>query len=104
MAAGRVAHSTKKTREKCKTNTGENEDTRSSRRKVQVLKKQAKKARAEPLVNCSLAHQEKEKVKSELHVDGKFTGDREGWREELQGHCEEVYTDQDETREEQENN
>ena len=41
----------------------------------------------------------KKKVKSELHVDGKFTEEREGRREELQRHCEEVYTDQDETRE-----
>ena len=34
---------------------------------------------------------------------GNFTEDREEWQQELQRHCEEVYTDLEETREVQEN-
>ena len=37
---------------------------------------------------------------SELYVNGDFTQDREEWQRELQKrHCEEVYTDREETRE-----
>ena len=44
----------------------------------------------------------KSKPFSDLYVNGQFTEDREEWLKELQRHCEEVYTDQDETREVQE--
>ena len=40
---------------------------------------------------------------TELYVKGSFTEDREEWQKELQWHCEEVHTDQEETREVQEN-
>ena len=40
---------------------------------------------------------------SELYVTGNFTEDREERQRELQRHCEEVYTDQEETREVEEN-
>ena len=40
---------------------------------------------------------------SELYVNGNFTEDREEWQRELQKRFEEVYTDQEETREVQEN-
>ena len=36
-------------------------------------------------------------------MNGNFTEDREEWQIELQRHCEEVYTDQEETRQVQEN-
>ena len=39
---------------------------------------------------------------SELYVNGNFTEGGEEWQRELQRHCEEVYTDQKETREVQE--
>ena len=68
-------------------------------------KKQAKKARAEQVVKCSLApgkRKVRRKPLSELHVSGNFTGDSEEWQRELQRHCEEVDTDQEETREAQE--
>ena len=39
---------------------------------------------------------------TELYVKGSFTEDREEWQNELQRHCEEVHTDQEETREVQE--
>ena len=58
--------------------------------KRSVLKKQARKARAEP-------------GNTELCVEGNFTEDREEWQKELQRHCEEVYTDLEETKEVQEN-
>ena len=71
-----------------------------------VLKKQARKARAEHLVKWCLA-QGNRKVRGkplpELYVNGNFTEDKEEWQRELQRHCEEVYTDQEETREVQEN-
>ena len=62
------------------------------------LKKQARKARAEHLVWCSLAPgKRKESHQSKLYANGSFTEDREEWQRELQRHCEEVYTDQEET-------
>ena len=44
----------------------------------------------------------KRKPLSELYVNGNFTEDREELQKCLQRHCEEVYTDQDETRDVQE--
>ena len=74
--------------------------------KRRVLKKQARKARAEQLVKGCL-EPGKKKVKSkpltELYVKGSFTEDRGEWQKEQQRHCEEVHTDQEETREVQEN-
>ena len=71
-----------------------------------MLKKQARKARAEHLVTCCL-EPGKKKVKRkplpEFFVKGNFTEDREEWQKELQRHCEELYTDQEETKEVQEN-
>ena len=75
--------------------------------KSRVLNKQARKARAEHQVKCCLTPGERKvrgKPLSELYVNGNFTEDREEWQRELQRHCEEeVYTDQEETREVQEN-
>ena len=71
-----------------------------------VLKKQARKARAEHLVRGCLEPGKKKvrrKPLTELYVKGSFTEDREEWQKELQRHCEEVHTDQEETREVQEN-
>ena len=71
-----------------------------------VLKKQARSARDEHLVKCCLApgkRNARRKSLSELYVKGNFTEDREEWQRELQRHCEEVYTDQEETREVQGN-
>ena len=67
--------------------------------KRRVLKKQA---RTEHLVKCSLMPGKRtvqRKLLSELYVNGNVTEDREEWQRELQRHCEEVYTDQEETRE-----
>ena len=44
----------------------------------------------------------KRKPLTEILVKGNFTEDREEWQKELQTQCEEVYTDQVETREVQE--
>ena len=71
-----------------------------------VLKKQAREAGAEHLVNCCLEpgkKKAKRKPLTELYVKGNFTEDGEEWQKELQRHCEEVYTDQEETKEVQEN-
>ena len=74
--------------------------------KRRVLKKQTRKARAEHLVRVQFGGDRKEKIQrkqlSEPHVKGTFTEDSEEWKKELQRHCEEVYHDQDETREVQE--
>ena len=45
----------------------------------------------------------KRKPLAELYFKGHFTEDRAEWQKELQRHCEEVYTDVEETKEEQEN-
>ena len=44
----------------------------------------------------------KRKPLTELYVKGHFTEGREEWQQELQRHCDEVYTDQEETNEIQE--
>ena len=44
----------------------------------------------------------KRKPLTQLQVKGHFTEDREEWEKELQRHYEEVYTDQEETKEAQE--
>ena len=70
-----------------------------------VLKKQATKVRAVHLDKCSMMpgrRKMKRKSMSELYVNGNSTEDTEEWQKELQRHCEEVYTDHDETREVQE--
>ena len=62
---------------------------------------------AEHLVKCSLAPGRRKvhrKPLSELCVNGNYTEDREEWQRELERPCEEVCTDQNETREEQEKN
>ena len=74
--------------------------------KRRVLRRQARKARAEHLIRCSLVpgkKKAKRKPLTELYVKGHFTEDRSEWPKELQRHCEEVYTDMEETKEEQEN-
>ena len=71
-----------------------------------VPKKQATKARAEHLGKCCLAPGKRNvrgKPMSELYVNGNFKEDREEWQIELQRHCAEEYTDQEATREVQEN-
>ena len=55
--------------------------------KRRVLRRQARKARAEHLVKCSLEpRKEKSKRKplTELYIEGYFTEDRAEWQEELQ--------------------
>ena len=72
-----------------------------------MLKKQARKARAEHVTRCCLALGKKKaprKPLTELYVDGQCTEDREKWQNELQRHCEEVYTDQEGPKEEQQKN
>ena len=72
--------------------------------KRRVLTKQARKARAQHLVNCCLALGKKEaswKPLTEFLCRRTFTEDRE-WQKELQRHCEEVHTDRGETRDAQE--
>ena len=67
--------------------------------KRRVLKKQPTKARAEDLVRCCLALGKKKAPKkplTEFYVDGHFT--EEICKNKLQRHCEEVYTDQEETK------
>ena len=77
-----------------------------ARIKRKVLKKHARNARAEHLVICCLEpvkKKTKRKPLTELYVKGHFTEDGEEWHHELQRHCDEVCTDQEETREVQEN-
>ena len=67
-----------------------------------VLRRQARKARAEHLVKCSLQpgkKKAKRKPLTELYVKGHFTEDRAERQEELQRRCDEVYTDVEETKE-----
>ena len=64
--------------------------------KRRVLKKQARKARAEHLVKCCLETGKKKAKReplTELYVKGHFTEDREECQKEPERHCEEVYTD-----------
>ena len=71
-----------------------------------MLEKQARKDRAEHHVRCCLEPGKKKarrKLLTELYVNGNFTEDREELQKELQRHCEEVYTDQEETKEVLEN-
>ena len=68
--------------------------------KRRVLKKQARKARAEHQVKCCLVpgkKKAKRKPLTKLYVKGHFTEDREEWQKELQRRCDEVYIDQEET-------
>ena len=72
----------------------------STKIKRTILKKQARKARAEHLLKCCLESGKKKakrKPLAELFVNGQFTEDREEWQKELQRYCEEVYTDLKET-------
>ena len=72
--------------------------------KRRVLKKEARKARANHLLECCLMpvrRKTQRKPLSELYVNGHWTEDREEWPKELQRHCEGVYTDQEETGETQ---
>ena len=58
------------------------------------------------MARCSLVPGEKNakrKPLTELNVKGHFTEDRSEWQKVLQRHCEEVYTDMDETIAKQEN-
>ena len=66
-----------------------------SKIKRRILRKEARKARAEHLVT-------KRKPLTELYVKRHPTEDRREWQKELQRHREEVYTDQEETKEGQE--
>ena len=68
--------------------------------KRRVLGKQARKASAEHLVKCSLVpgkKKTKSKPLTELYVKGHFTEDRER-NGKNNRHCEEVYTDLEETK------
>ena len=77
---------------------------RTAKIKRRTLRKLARKARAEHLVKCSLEpgkKKSKRKPLTELYVKGHFTEDRAKWQES-KGHCEEVYTDVEKTKEVQE--
>ena len=97
-AAKKVVHRTKEEREKEIMSTPENVRVReeaaarcTAKLKRRILWKQARKARAEHLVKCSLELGKKEakrKPLTELYVKGHFTEDREEWQKELQRHCE----------------
>ena len=55
-----------------------------------VLRKQARKARAEHLVKFSMEPEKKKATRkplTELYGKGQFTEDRAEWQEELQRHC-----------------
>ena len=78
----RVQH---KSRGKCSKNRPGNQGLNTWRN---VAWNQGKKAKRKPLTG--------------LCVKGHFTEDRDEWQQELQRHCEEVYTDQEETKEVQE--
>ena len=73
--------------------------------KRRVLKKQTRKARTDHLVKCSAMQGKKRmeiKPMKELHVNCKFSEDREQWNHEPQRHCEQVFQDPEETKEVQE--
>ena len=56
-------------------------------------------------MKCCLEPEKKKtqrKPLTEMYVKGHFTEDREEWQKELQRHCDEVYTGQEETEEVQE--
>ena len=68
----------------------------------QVLKKQARTARANHLVRSSMEPGERKtrrKPVLELFVDGAYTENTEDWQKEPQKHCESVYVDPEETKE-----
>ena len=112
-AAKKIQHRTNAQKEKELMRTPENVRLReeaaarfTAQMKRKVLRRQARKARAEHLVRCSLGQGKKKarrKPLTELYVKGHVTEDRTEWQKELQRHCEEVYTDMEETKEEQEN-
>ena len=102
-AAGQVAHQSRKRNIIMSTpdNVRQREEAAArctAKIKRQLLKKQARKARAE--------QPRKKKANkmplTELHVKGQFTEDREEWQKKPQRHCQEVYTDLEETKEAQE--
>ena len=98
IVASRVAHHTKAERENIQS-TPENVRLReeaaaryTKKSRAEFLKTQARKARAEHLVLCSLEPGKKVKRKplTEFFVKGNSTEDREEWQKERQRHCEEV--------------
>ena len=111
-AAKKVAHTTKsdgdqggrRTPEKVRVKEGSTARcTQAIKRKV--LRKQARKTRADHAVKCSMMlgkRKPKRKPLTELYVDGNFTEDSEEWNKELQRHCDCLYTDLEETKEVQE--
>ena len=111
-AAKKTDHTTKAERKKRGTDTPKAilskemaaaRSTRPIERKI--LRKQARKARADHAVQCCLLPGKripKRKALTELYVNGIFTEDREEWQKELQRHCDEVYVDALESKEEQE--
>ena len=113
-AARKVVHRTKAQREKEIMSTPENVRLReeaaarsTAKIKRRILRKQARKARAEHLVQCSLEPGKKKcksKPLTELYVKGHFTEDREEWKKHFPRHCEEVYTDLEEAKEHRKQN
>ena len=82
-AAKKIRHRTKAQKEKEREETAARCTTKIKRR---LLRRQARKARAEHLVRCSLEpgkKKEKRKPLTELYVKGFFTEEREEWQEEL---------------------
>ena len=102
-----MAHSTKGAREKLILQTPEDVGIREEAaarctKKFQrrILKLQARRARVNHLLRCSLEPGKKKIKRSPLtvlYVNGNFTEDREEWQKVLQRHCESVYTDLEET-------
>ena len=113
-AAGEVVHNTRAEREKVTQRKPDNVRRREEAAercteviKRGVLQKHARKATTEHLVKCSLAPGERKvrgKQLSEMYANGDVTEDVEERQQQLERQCEEVYTDQEETREEQEKN
>ena len=66
---------------------------------------QAKRARAEHDVICSLMLDKRRPTRrplTELCINGSSTEDRRAWEPEVQRHCAEVYVDTEDTIDEQE--
>ena len=111
-AAGEVVHNTRAEREKITQRKPDNVRRREEAAercteviKRGVLKKHARKATTEHLVKCSLAPGERQvrgKPLSELYANGDVTENVEERQQQLERQCGEVYTDQEETREQQE--
>ena len=107
VAAGEVAHCTKAERENILQRTPDDVRTRENAAarctkviKRRVLKETSKESQSGALGEVQLApgnEKAPRKPLSEFFIDGQFSENRE-WKKELQRHCEEENTDQEETK------